>query len=63
MKREVNYILTEEQATCVGDIKHSKDSLERVLENIDKLSKEEIKNLVLNAKNNLSAALSKLELE
>ena len=65
MKKEVRYILTEEQVTCIGDIRASKKDLEMMA---DKIIKEaEIPpiyaNFMYDIATKLSFALEKLELE
>lgn len=65
MKREVRYILTEEQATCVGDIRTAKRDLEKMA---DKILDENIfplhfADFMYGVATTLSFALEKLELE
>ena len=65
VKREVRYILTEEQATCVGDIKTAKRDLETMAGKI--LREKEIPlqyaDFMYSVAVTLSFALEKLELE
>lgn len=71
MKKEVRYILTEEQATCIGDIRTAKSDLERmankiVSDNLNKVEEAlplEISDFMFGVATKLSFALNKLELE
>lgn len=65
MKREVRYILTEEQATCVGDVRSAKKELEKMA---DKILKEgeippQYADFMYGVATTLDFALGKLELE
>lgn len=65
MKKEVRYILTEEQATCVGDVRTAKRDLEKMADKI--LKENEIPpkyaEFMYDVATRLDFALNKLELE
>ena len=65
MKKEVKYILTEEQATCIGDVRTAKRDLEMMA---DKILKEhelppQYADFMYGVATTLSFALEKLEIE
>lgn len=62
MKRECKFILSEEEITCVGDIRKSKDTINKIILNIDKLRKEEIIEALKTCDERLIVALKKLEI-
>lgn len=65
MKREVRYILNEEQVTCIGDIRTAKTDLEMMADKI--LKENEISpqyaDFMYSVAIKLSIALEKLEIE
>ena len=65
MKKEIRYILTEEQATCIGDVRTAKRDLEMMADKI--LKENEIPptyaDFMYGIATKLSFALEKLELE
>ena len=65
MKRTVIYTLTEEQATCVGDIRTAKRDLETMASTIlyDKEIPPSYADFMYGVAQTLSFALKKLELE
>lgn len=63
MKREVRYTLTEEEITCIGDIRKSKDAINRVINNIDNINKIEIVNALQSIDERLATALEKLTID
>lgn len=65
MRREVKYILTEEQATCVGDIRTAKRDLEMIADKVLKEHKisPEYADFMYSVASKLSFALEKLEIE
>lgn len=65
MKKEVKYILTEEQVTCVGDVRTAKADLEKMA---DKILKEnhippQYAEFMYSVADRLGFALKALELE
>ena len=65
MKREVRFILNEEEITCIGDIRKAKDTAAHVRTRIasDSISIEVIDLAFEVIINRLNDALSKLEIE
>lgn len=63
MRRECKFVLDENEMTCVGDIHKARDSINRIILNIDNLSKEEISNILESSNERLAVALEKLEIK
>jgi len=65
MRKEVRYILTEEQAHCVGDVRTAKRDLELMAEKIlkEKEIPESYADFCYSVANTLQFALDKLEIE
>lgn len=62
MKRECKFIMNEEDITCIGDIKTTRDTIYKVILNIDQLTKEETIEILKTCDERLSIALKKLEI-
>lgn len=62
MKRECKFIMNEEDITCIGDIKTTRDTINKVILNIDQLAKEETVEILKTCDERLSIALKKLEI-
>nr|DAH71464.1 MAG TPA: hypothetical protein [Caudoviricetes sp.] len=62
MKRECKFIMNEEDITCIGDIKTTRDTINKVILNIDQLTKEETIEILKTCDERLSIALKKLEI-
>ena len=62
VKRECKYIMNEEEITCIGDIRTARDIINKVLLNIDQLTKEETVKVLKACDERLSIALKKLEI-
>lgn len=62
MKRECKFIMNEEDITCIGDIKTTRDTINKVILNIDQLTKEETVEILKTCDERLSIALKKLEI-
>lgn len=62
MKRECKFIMNEEDITCIGDIKITRDTINKVILNIDQLTKEETIEILKTCDERLSIALKKLEI-
>ena len=62
MKRECKFILSEVEITCLGDIRKTKDTINKIILNIDKLRKEEIIEALKTCDERLIVALKKLEI-
>lgn len=65
MKKEVRYILTEEQVTCIGDVRTAKRDLEMMADKILKENEipKKYADFMYDIAVRLSFALVKLELE
>lgn len=65
MKREVRFILSEEEVTCIGDIRKAKDTAAHVRTRIasDSMSIKDIDLAIEVIINRLNDALDKLNLE
>lgn len=62
MKRECRFILSEDEITCIGDVRKAKDAINRTILNIDSLNKEEIVEALKTTDERLAVALKKLEI-
>lgn len=62
MKRECRYVLDEEEITCIGDIRTAKNTVEKIVSNMDSLEPEEIAEMLKTCDERLSVALKKLEI-
>ena len=62
MKRECKFIMNEEDITCIGDIKTTRDTINKVILNIDQLTKEDTIEILKTCDERLSIALKKLEI-
>lgn len=62
MKRECRFILNEEEITCIGYIRKTRDTINKVILNIDQLTKEETVEILRTCDERLSVALKKLEI-
>jgi hypothetical protein len=62
VKRECKFIMNEEDITCIGDIKTTRDTINKVILNIDQLTKEETIEILKTCDERLSIALKKLEI-
>lgn len=62
MKRECRFILNEEDITCIGDIRRTRDVINKAILNIDQLTKEETVEILKTCDERLSIALKKLEI-
>ena len=63
MRREVKFVMNEEEITCITDIRKAKDTINRTMLNIDRLDKKEIAEILKATNERLTIALKKLELE
>ena len=54
--------MNEEDITCIGDIKTTRDTINKVILNIDQLAKEETVEILKTCDERLSIALKKLEI-
>ena len=54
--------MNEEDITCIGDIKTTRDTINKVILNIDQLTKEETIEILKTCDERLSIALKKLEI-
>lgn len=63
MKRECRFIMSEEEITCIGDIRKVKDSINRIILKIDTLTKEEIVEALKISNERIAVALKKLEID
>ena len=62
MKRECKFIMNEEDITCIGDIRTTRDTINKTILNIDQLTKEETVEILKTCDERLSIALKKLEI-
>lgn len=62
MKRECKFVLSEEETTCIGDVRRVKNAISRIILNIDTLNKEEIVEVLKTSDEGLAIALKKLEI-
>lgn len=62
MKRECRFILSEDEITCIGDIRKAKDAIRRTILNIDSLNKKDIVEVLRTSDERLAVALKKLEI-
>lgn len=62
MKRECRFILNEEEITCIGDIRKTRDTINKTILNMDQLTKEKTVEILKTCDERLSIALKKLEI-
>ena len=64
MKKEVRYYLTEEEVSCVADIRYAHVKLEKMAEKIyAEKNNMKLGDFMLEVANDLSLALTKLEID